>query len=160
MEETPNTTATAPETAQPLVRPCPLLFPSFTVTEETTDEYGRIARAVAADTYLPPGYRSKAESPRPEGKADGCGAKVRAAVAAYISAAKERRKRENDESGKFSRRRIRRICRATGETVEYPTAAKAATFNSRSVETLYRQIRAGDWKYCRYAFEVIDDETA
>lgn len=156
MEETPNTTATAPETAQPLVRPCPLLFPSFTVTEETAEEYGRIAREVAADTYLPSGYRRKVERPRP----DGSDAKVRAAVAAYISAAKERRKRKNDESGKFRRCRIRRICRATGETVEYPTAAKAATFNSRSVETLYRQIRAGDWKYCRYAFEVIDDETA
>lgn len=147
MEETPNTTATAPETARPLVRPCPLLFPSFTVTEETTEEYGRIAREVAADTYLPSGYRRKVERPRPDGGSD-------------FRVAKERRKRENDESGKFRRCRIRRICRATGETVEYPTAAKAATFNSRSVETLYWQIRAGDWKYCRYAFEVIDDETA
>lgn len=33
-----------------LMRPCPLLFPSFTVTGEAAIRYGQIARAVKSDT--------------------------------------------------------------------------------------------------------------
>lgn len=43
-----------------IVRPCPNLFPSFTVTMQQMNKFCRIYAKVSKDTYLPQGYRKGA----------------------------------------------------------------------------------------------------
>lgn len=144
-----------------LMRPCPLLFPSFTVTGEAAIRYGQIARAVKSDTYLPPGYRRASQRPPFTGIVRDTGRYAHESPGDVERLRREREKEmEKAEIEKFSHCRIRRTRRTTSETVEYPTAAAAAALNSRSVGTLWRQIREGFSIYCTYIFEVIEDETA
>lgn len=51
-----ETTTTSNETPA-TIRPCPRLFPSFTVTRRQARLFEAVREAVAADTYLPPAYR-------------------------------------------------------------------------------------------------------
>lgn len=133
------------------IRPCPRLFPSFTVGEGEAERYEEIRALVARDRYLPPGYR------RNGGVKGGEWGRVVADPRRYVSEGSVCRmpKTEAELIAEFARQPVLRTDLLTGETVEYATAAECATLNCRSVPTLYRQVRHTSIR-ARYKFETID----
>lgn len=128
--------------------PCPRLFPSFTVTAEREKQYMEIARKVAADTYLPEGYRRKPAAPF-KGIVENVGR--------YFCAASPLRP-GRDDADTFRRKPVRRTDRYTGAVVEYATAEECARLNHRALRLLYEQIRRGPSHTSRYRFEVVEGE--
>ena len=131
-----------------MAKPCPRLFPSFTVTAEREKKYMEIARKVTADTYLPEGYRRKPAAPF-KGIVENVGR--------YFCAASPLRP-GRDDADTFRRKPVRRTDRYTGAVVEYATAEECARLNHRALRLLYEQIRRGPSHTSRYRFEVVEEE--
>ena len=141
------------ETPAAVCRPCPRLFPSFTVGEQEMDRYYAICALVARDKYLPPGYRRNGGRKVEEGE------RIVSDPRRYVSEGSVCRmpKTEAELIAEFARQPVLRTDLLTGETVEYATAAECAMLNCRSVPTLYRQVRHTSIR-ARYKFETFKDE--
>ena len=128
--KTDNTTRepekSATDNCQP-VTPCPLLFPSFTVTRRQQKRYMEAARAVAADTYLPQAYRR-----------GGCPPPLVADRSRYVPAAVPLPL--SSGYAEFLSHPVLRTDIVTGETATYASGAEAARLNHRSPDLLYRQM--------------------
>ncbi len=138
-----------------LIRPCPRLFPSFTVTEGEMERYGAIRGLVARDKYLPPGYR------RNGGRAKGEeGERIIADPRRYATGPGDSRPpvTEAQRLAEFALLPVLRTDLRTGETVLYDTAAECAARNCRSLPTLWRQVRRTQWHCCHYKFETVNEQ--
>lgn len=155
--ETKTNTKTGGEAA---VRPCPLLFPSLTVTARAEAAFEAIRARVYADTYLPKGYRRR--RPRPfQGVVRHVSAYGEAR--GFDSAPRDKAGEEGEGNAEdgfelFLRSPLERLDTLTGEVTAYATGERAAMYNHRRPELLYKQMLRG-CRANRYVFTQPGGET-
>ena len=153
--ETKTNTKTGGEVA---VRPCPLLFPSLTVTARAEAAFEAIRARVYADTYLPRGYRRRRPRPFQGAVRDTAAyAEARGFPTAQERPATDGGARE-DGFELFLRSPLERLDTLTGEVTAYATGERAAMYNHRRPKLLYKQMLRG-CRANRYVFTQPGGET-
>ena len=133
-----------------IVRPCPKLFPSFTVTWPELDAFCRIYAKAKKDTYLPDAYRKPGKAEPYRG--------IVADTKAYAMNVPEKEPSDEERIARAISRYgscVAKMHKASGKLVEvYRSVTEAAKRNGRSTATLRRQIAEGFSSKSLYVFEI------